>query len=317
MIVMKKLLSILSASLMACAVASCSSTSEPVGDEPQFQQNSASSTSSESASSSSTEAASSSSAKPGKDKTGGLKERDPKDFMAGGDRANIPNPIPAVKSPDGRVLCLIHEEADAPNCKVEFADPPIYPGPVMQSWRSNAVSYQSDRGFYPVWAIEFYRPTEVETLNEGETVSFDGGTFEAHSGNEFTVKANGHHFTVKDDGQYYSDTFPAKPNAEGIANTGAVCGESGTRGEDTGLVYVQEDGTNCNDAMELLDEYANHDWQPAEGGSRGHLETDLGHCSYGAPKLWEDTPENRLLGCSLDSGGSVVVITSRNMETIP
>lgn len=120
---MKKLLSILSASLMACAVASCSSTSEPAGDEPQFQQNSASSTSSESASSSSTEAAASSSAKPDKDKPGGLKERDPKDFMAGGDRANIPNPIPAVKSPDGRVLCLIHEETDGPNCLVEFADP--------------------------------------------------------------------------------------------------------------------------------------------------------------------------------------------------
>lgn len=316
---MKKLLSILSASLVACTLASCSSSSESVGDEPMFQQDSAGTASSESASasgsSSNTTAQSGDESAKG-DKPTDVKERDPQDFMAGGDLATIPNPIPAVKSPDGRSICLIYEEAEGPMCKVEFADPPIYPSPVGQSWKSNAVSFRNARGFFPVWAIEFYQPTEVASLNEGEKVSFGDTTFEATGAKEFTVKNGDHSFTLKDDGQYYSDTFPAKPGADGVSNTGTVCGESATRGDASGTVYVQEDNTNCNDAMKLLEEYVNDDWESGEGGDRGEMSMELGTCGLQAPKVWGDKVEYRFLTCSPDSGGSVVVLTPENMKNL-
>ena len=316
---MKKLLPTLSIAMIASTATSCSSPNDTASDEPQFQQTSTAASSSTDATESSEESPSPTTSKKeekAEDKDdSGLKERDPQDFLASS-LEHFPNPIPAVASADGRVRCLIFEEADVPTCAVDFADPPIYPGPTQMSWRSNLVAFQDDRGFYPSWAIEFYTPGEMTPLNEGESVTFDTVSFEAPSANEITVKAKGHHFTVKDDGQYYSDTFPPKPDGNGNAFAGTVCGQIETSGGETGNVYVREDGTNCADAMEILDNYVNHDWQSGEGGSRGMLPSDLGMCSYSAPRLWEDIPENRMLGCSLDSGGSVVVITPRDMGTL-
>ena len=106
---MKKLLSVLSASLVACTLASCSSSSETVGDEPMFQQDSAGTASSESgsASGSSSDTAAQSGDESAKgDKPTELKERDPQDFMAGGDLATIPNPCLLYTSPSPRDATL-------------------------------------------------------------------------------------------------------------------------------------------------------------------------------------------------------------------
>lgn len=318
MLFMKKLLPTLSAVFLAFSVAACSASSESPSDEPMFHQDSANASSS--ANDETSEAEDTTSDEDSDQKNSELKERDPQEFMAGGGLATFPDPVPAVRSADGRILCLIHEEAEGPSCLVEFADPPLDPRPVNQKWKSNSVYYRDDRGFIPSWAIEFYRPgepDELATLNEGEKVTFGDITFEAPSADEFTAKVKDHHFTVKNDGEYYSDTFPLKPDEDGNAYVGTVCGTTPMRFVDEeGMVYVQEDGTNCNEAMAVIDEYLNHDWQDGEGGNRGLLTTDRGSCGHSAPKLWEDKPENRFLGCSLNSGGSFVVLTPNNMKVI-
>ena len=139
-----------------------------------------------------------------------------------------------------------------------------------------------------------------------------GVTFEAPSDDEFTVKMDGHHFTVKNQGQYYSDTFPPKPDSAGRSITGTICGDLGN-GE---YVYAKEHGTDCKRAMEVLDYYKNYDFAPMEGGNRGYLMEDDFSCSYNADSGWPDKPEYRWLQCSIEDAGSVVVLDSNARELI-
>ena len=181
----------------------------------------------------------------------------------------------------------------------------------MPTWLSNSVNFDSDKGFYPNVKMggDNAAPTMLEA---GSTVTMGGVTFEAASEDEFTVQLDGHHFTVKDQGQYYSDTFPPKPDAEGHAITGTICGDAGN-GE---YVYAKTHDTNCARAMEVLDYYKNYDFAPMEGGNRGYLMKDDFSCSYNADAGWPDQPEYRWLGCSIEGSGEVVVLDSNARELI-
>lgn len=292
---MKKLASCLLAVTFSLALASCSAGSDGAGDEPKFQEAAENSENSVST------------------KPVELTEREPQDFFPGGKEGEG---IPALVSQDGRVQCTFYEEGRTPSCMVDFADPPIDPQPDNEAWKSNGVFYTIERGFHPVYWPKFHA-LEAETLNEGEKVSYAGMIIEAPSANEITMKFEDHYFTIKDDGRFYSDTYPAEPGADGKAATGTICGTVDTKSGESGALYVQQDGTNCNDAMKLVEDYTNYDAAPGEGGSRGIIPLDGGTCGTGAPKKWEDIPENRLLGCSLDSGGSVVLLTPETIARLP
>lgn len=306
---MKKLFPILSVALLACAAASCSSTTDTdtASDEPEFQQSSAAETSSEAAESSE-ESPSATTAGEEEDKEeddSGLQEKDKEAFIATNAPSHATSTVYGVSSPDDRVACTVTEDKGLIGCNVNFADPPLYPATGLPTWLSNSVDFDQDKGFYPNLKLggDSAPPT---TLEAGSTVSMAGVTFEAASEDEFTVTIDGHHFTVKDQGQYYSDTFPPKPDAEGHAITGTICGDLG----DGEYVYAKTHDTNCARAMEVLDFYKNYDFAPMEGGNRGYLMKDDFSCSYNADAGWPDQPEYRWLGCSIEGSGEVVVLDS-------
>lgn len=301
---MKKLAPILSVTLLACAASSCSSSDDAASDEPEFQQSSAAETSPEGAESSEESPAPITSGEKEEDDSG-LQQKDKEAFIATNAPSHATSTVYGVSSPDGRVACTVTEDKGLLGCNVNFADPPLYPATGLPTWLSNSVDFDQDKGFYPNVKLggESAPPT---TLEAGSTVSMAGVTFEAASEDEFTVTIDGHHFTVKDQGQYYSDTFPPKPDAEGHAMIGTVCGDAGN-GE---YVYAKTNDTNCARAMEVIDYYKNYDFAPMEGGNRGYLMKDDFSCSYNADAGWPDQPEYRWLGCSIEDAGEVVVLDS-------
>lgn len=309
---MKKLFPVLSVALFACAAASCSSTTDTdtASDEPEFQQSSAAATSSSENAESSNESPATTATEQEEKDDSGLQKKDKEDFIAT-NLGHATSTVYGVSSPDERVACTVTEDKGLLGCAVMFADPPLYPAPGMPTWLSNSVNFDSDKGFYPNVKMggDNAAPTMLEA---GSTVTMGGVTFEAASEDEFTVQLDGHHFTVKDQGQYYSDTFPPKPDAEGHAITGTICGDLGN-GE---YVYAKTHDTNCARAMEVLDYYKNYDFAPMEGGNRGYLMKDDFSCSYNADAGWPDQPEYRWLGCSIEGSGEVVVLDSNARELI-
>lgn len=301
---MKRLLPVLFGILLACTAASCSSDTDTASDEHNFQHSSASANSPESAESSEENPPSTASQEEEKDSSG-LWDKDKEAFIATNAPSHATSTVYGVGSPDDRVACTVTEDKGLIGCNVNFADPPLYPASGLPTWLSNSVDFDQDKGFYPNLKLggDSAPPT---TLEAGSTVSMAGVTFEAASEDEFTVTIDGHHFTVKDQGQYYSDTFPPKPDAEGHATIGTVCGDAGN-GE---YVYAKTNDTNCARAMEVIDYYKNYDFAPMEGGNRGYLMKDDFSCSYNADAGWPDQPEYRWLGCSIEGAGEVVVLDS-------
>ncbi|MDK8763640.1 hypothetical protein QP922_07385 [Corynebacterium sp. MSK218] len=301
---MKKLAPILSVTLLACAASSCSSSNDTASDEPELQQSSAAETSPEGAESSEESPAPITSGEKEEDDSG-MQQKDKEAFIATNAPSHATSTVYGVSSPDDRVACTVTEDKGLLGCNVNFADPPLYPATGLPTWLSNSVNFDQDKGFYPNLKLggESAPPT---TLEAGSTVSMAGVTFEAASEDEFTVTIDGHHFTVKDQGQYFSDTFPPKPDAEGHAMIGTVCGDAGN-GE---YVYAKSNDTNCARAMEVIDYYKNYDFAPMEGGNRGYLMEDDFSCSYNADAGWPDQPEYRWLGCSIEGAGEVVVLDS-------
>ena len=307
---MKKFLPILSIAMIASTVTSCSSPDDTASDEPKFQQTSTAASSSTDASESSEESPSPTTSQEEKKEDPGLQERDKEAFIAT-NLGHATSKVYGISSPDDRVACTVTEAGGLLGCNVLYADPPLYPATGQPSWLSNSVNFDEDKGFYPTMTLggDNAAPTKLEV---GSTVTMSGVTFEAPSDDEFTVKMDGHHFTVKNQGQYYSDTFPPKPDSAGRSITGTICGDLGN-GE---YVYAKEHGTDCKRAMEVLDYYKNYDFAPMEGGNRGYLMEDDFSCSYNADFGWPDKPEYRWLQCSIEDAGSVVVLDSNARELI-
>ena len=307
---MKKFLPILSIAMIASTVTSCSSPDDTASDEPKFQQTSTAASSSTDASESSEESPSPTTSQEEKKEDPGLQERDKEAFIAT-NLGHATSKVYGISSPDDRVACTVTEAGGLLGCNVLYADPPLYPATGQPSWLSNSVNFDEDKGFYPNVTLggDNAAPTKLEV---GSTVTMSGVTFEAPSDDEFTVKMDGHHFTVKNQGQYYSDTFPPKPDSAGRSITGTICGDLGN-GE---YVYAKEHGTDCKRAMEVLDYYKNYDFAPMEGGNRGYLMEDDFSCSYNADSGWPDKPEYRWLQCSIEDAGSVVVLDSNARELI-
>lgn len=170
------------------------------------------------------------------------------------------------------------------------------------------VSFKKGEGFFPSGAVDPGDMTPSKQLKAGEKVDIEGVTFEAPNSDEFTVTAKGHHFTVKDNGQYYADTFPPKPDSNGNAKMGTICGQVDTKWGRKN-VYVQVDGTNCTKAMQVVDSYVNHNFKLEEANTRGFLKVEGWECDVSAPKFLDDSePENRLPKCVDSSGSGRVVL---------
>ena len=303
---MKRLFSLLALPLLAAGLASCSTDDSPEESprfRPQMTENSADgsaeSTSPETTAEDTTESEQNAD-------SSGLKMRSAKDFLAKGpEHAQLD--AWGVESPDKKVRCSFNKQAEGPWCNVQFADPPLLPDPDQPQWEANMVSYNKGVGFFPSAVVEPGDMTPAKQLRAGEKVEIEGVTFEAPNSDEFTVTAKGHHFTVKDNGQYYADNFPPKPDSNGSAKLGTICGQMDTKWGRKN-VYVQVDGTNCTKAMQVVDSYVHHEFKLEEMNTRGFLKVDGWQCDVSAPKFLDDAePENRLPKC-LDMSGSGRVV---------
>lgn len=299
---MKRLLVVLAGAVVASAAVSCTSeVSENTESSTRFT-TVAPSDSSQASESDTSEEGPRPTTNTGENTDSDLEKRSPDEFIDT-ETGNSAGTVYGVRSPDERVACLVDADEDFLRCDAFFADPPLYPQNSPHSWKSNNVWFEPEKGFFPAVAGGLVSPGPV-TLEPGNTVTIGSFTFEALSGDEFTVTNGEHHFTVKNEGEYYSDTFPPTPDADGRADIGTICGQ--IPGE--GNVYVMEDGTDCNRAMDAMKEYMADSTGRAEGGQRQIRKIGEVWCSFSAPSNQQDIPENRHFGCSLDGGGSVVLL---------
>lgn len=324
---MKKLLSLLSLPLLAAGLVACSSD-EGTEATPTFEsvpESGAEGTSADSSAAESSDAQSSDSDSKGKGKDSSdssskgksskLKERDAEDFRATGFRyENFASW--GVKSPDDRVQCSFNETSVGPWCIVRLDNPPIVPKPENPQWEANMVSFKEGAGFFPSGVVDPGDMVPPQLLGEGEKVEINGVTFEAPNSDEFTVTVDGHHFTVKD-GEFSADTYPIKPDSNGYAPVGAVCGEA-VDNWGRKKIYVQADGTDCNKAMEIVDKYVNHEWTMEEMNSRSRLEIDGWECAYSEPEFFTmPDPNARLPKCKDLSGDSRVIFLDAENPEVP
>lgn len=189
----------------------------------------------------------------------------------------------------------------------------MVPDPENPQWEANMVIFKDGAGFFPSGVVDPGDVVPSQLLEEGEKVDINGVVFEAPSADEFTVQVKGHQFTVKDGGQFSADTYPFKPDSNGYASVGAVCGEADTNfGRQK--VFVQTDGTNCTTAMEIVDKYVNYEWKAEEVNTRGILELDGWKCSHKEPEFVETpNPYARRIHCEDLSGtGRVILLDAAN-----
>lgn len=311
---MKKLLSLLTLPLVTAGLVACSSD-EGTQETHRFEVVESSGSQSSAQSSDSAEESDSTDREPGfGSQPSGLKERDAEDFRATGFRYET-TVAWGVRSPDGRVSCSLHEGSKGPWCSVGFENPPILPDPENPQWEANMVSYIEGAGFFPKGVVDAGDQVPSQQLEEGEKVDINGVIFEAPSADEFTVQVQDHHFTVKDGGQFSADTYPLKPDTNGYAPVGTVCGETDTNfGRQK--VFVQTDGTNCTTAMEIVDKYVNYEWDIKEVNTRGILELDGWKCSHREPEFVETpNPYARRIHCEDLSGiGRVILLDAAHPE---
>lgn len=309
---MKKLLSLLTLPLVTAGLVACSSD-EVTEETHRFEVVESSGSQSSAQSSESAEESESTDREPEfGSQSSGLKERDAEDFRATGFRYET-TVAWGVRSPDGRVSCSLTEGSKGPWCSVGFENPPILPDPENPQWEANMVSFKDGAGFFPNGVVDAGDQVPSQQLGEGEKVEIDGVVFEAPSADEFTVQAQGHQFTVKDGGQFSADTYPFKPDSNGYAPVGTVCGEADTNfGRQK--VFVQTDGTNCTTAMDIVDKYVNYEWKAEEVNTRGFLKLDGWECAHKEPEFVETpNPYARRIHCEDLSGtGRVILLDAAN-----
>lgn len=318
---MKKLLSLLSLPLLAAGLVACSSD-EGTEASPTFErvpESGAGSTSVDSSADESSDVQSSESDSLSKGKSSKLKERDAEDFRATGFRFEQSGTVAwGVASPDNKVSCGLYEDSEKPSCYLGIDSPPILPDPENLPWKANIVTYDEKVGFVPASLVDGGDAVPTTALNAGERVDIEGMTFEAPSEGEFTVTFKGHQFTVNDKGEFVSDTYPFEQDSNGYGQVGTVCGEleAGKLGRQK--VYAQVDGTNCRKAMDVLDQYVNHEWTMEEMNSRGILEVDGWKCSVTEPDMLEmPDPDARRLKCRDLSGTSRVILFNADNSNVP
>ncbi|MCQ9331598.1 hypothetical protein NQ028_07375 [Corynebacterium phoceense] len=209
-----------------------------------------------------------------------------------------------VTNADGSSGCMVIPDNDHVSCRLAFNDPPLVPQVGMPIWESNGLNYEADTGFSPAAFVGGEYRT-AGSLQPGESVDIEGVTFEALADGGLKGTKDGHEFTISGSGEYHSDTFPPKPAADGTARVGTVCGQANPIGNQDFLVYVAQDGTNCNEAMAALDEYTD-----AEKGGQALIApvSNGWGCSFAALDGQPDTPENRHFTCSADNGQQRVVL---------
>lgn len=318
---MKKLLSLLSLPLLAAGLVACSSD-EGTEASPTFErvpESGAGSTSVDSSADESSDVQSSESDSSSKGKSSKLKERDAEDFRATGFRFEQSGTVAwGVASPDNKVSCGLYEDSEKPSCYLGIDSPPILPDSENPQWKANIVTYDEKVGFVPASLVDGGDAVPTTALNAGERVDIEGMTFEAPSEGEFTVTFKGHQFTVNDKGEFVSDTYPFEQDSNGYGQVGTVCGEleAGKLGRQK--VYAQVDGTNCRKAMDVLDQYVNHEWTMEEMNSRGILEVDGWKCSVTEPDMLEmPDPDARRLQCRDLSGTSRVILFNADKPNVP
>ncbi|MDO5032247.1 hypothetical protein [Corynebacterium sp.] len=189
--------------------------------------------------------------------------------------------------------CFVQANEKAPICDVDYADPPYVPQVGLPEWRANSVGFSESRGFYPSVKMGG-EPVDYITLNAGEAVRIGDKDFLADKDGTFSVNYEGHHFKVAG-GEYYSDTFPQKPDSTGKASPGTMCGEVTPSGNEHGWVYAAAEGTNCPAGLEAASQYA-------AGGSR--LQGSW-QCRTGVLEGWPKDSERRRM-CT--NGEQAVVI---------
>ncbi|WP_141750583.1 hypothetical protein [Corynebacterium sp. HMSC062A03] len=313
---MKKFFSLLTLPMVAAGLVACS-FDEGIEDTPRFEVVDTSGSESGSEESGAAVASDSTDNEPEFDsQSSRLKERDAEDFRATGFRYET-TVAWGVRSPDGRVSCSLTEGSQGPWCFVGFENPPILPDPENPQWEANMVSYKEGAGFFPKGVVDAGDQVPSQQLEEGEKVDIDGVVFEAPNADEFTVRVQDHHFTVKDGGQFSADTYPLKPDSNGYAPVGTICGEVDTNfGREK--VFVQTDGTNCTTAMDIVNKYFNYEWDIKEQNSRGILELDGWKCSYREPEYIDmPDPDARRLHCGDLSGNGRVILLDAEHPDVP
>ena len=322
---MKKLLSLLSLPLLAAGLVACSSD-EGTEASPTFErvpESGAESTSTDSSADDSSDVQSSESDSDSdsssKGKSSKLKERDAEDFRATGFRFEQSGTVAwGVASPDNKVGCGLYEDSEIPSCYLRIDSPPILPDPEKLPWKANIATYDEKVGFVPASLVDGGDAVPTTALNAGERVDIEGMTFEAPSEGEFTVTFKGHQFTVNDKGEFVSDAYPFEQDSNGYGQVGTVCGELDAGNLGRQKVYAQVDGTNCRKAMDVLDQYVNHEWTMEERNSRGILKIDGWKCSVTEPEILQmPDPDARRLQCRDLSGTSRVILFNADKPNVP
>ncbi|WP_408932505.1 hypothetical protein ACKFRM_04620 [Corynebacterium sp. YSMAA1_1_D6] len=322
---MKKLLSLLSLPLLAAGLVACSSD-EGTEASPTFErvpESGAESTSTDSSADESSDVQSSESDSDSdsssKGKSSKLKERDAEDFRATGFRFEQSGTVAwGVASPDNKVGCGLYEDSEIPSCYLRIDSPPILPDPEKLPWKANIATYDEKVGFVPASLVDGGDAVPTTALNAGERVDIEGMTFEAPSEGEFTVTFKGHQFTVNDKGEFVSDAYPFEQDSNGYGQVGTVCGELDAGNLGRQKVYAQVDGTNCRKAMDVLDQYVNHEWTMEERNSRGILKIDGWKCSVTEPDILQmPDPDARRLQCRDLSGTSRVILFNADKPNVP
>ena len=322
---MKKLLSLLSLPLLAAGLVACSSD-ERTEASPTFErvpESGAESTSTDSSADDSSDVQSSESDSDSdsssKGKSSKLKERDAEDFRATGFRFEQSGTVAwGVASPDNKVGCGLYEDSEIPSCYLRIDSPPILPDPEKLPWKANIATYDEKVGFVPASLVDGGDAVPTTALNAGERVDIEGMTFEAPSEGEFTVTFKGHQFTVNDKGEFVSDAYPFEQDSNGYGQVGTVCGELDAGNLGRQKVYAQVDGTNCRKAMDVLDQYVNHEWTMEERNSRGILKIDGWKCSVTEPEILQmPDPDARRLQCRDLSGTSRVILFNADKPNVP
>ena len=322
---MKKLLSLLSLPLLAAGLVACSSD-EGTEATPTFErvpESGAEGTSTGSSADDSSDAQSSESDSDSdsssKGKSSKLKERDAEDFRATGFRFEQSGTVAwGVASPDNKVGCGLYEDSEIPSCYLRIDSPPILPDPEKLPWKANIATYDEKVGFVPASLVDGGDAVPTTALNAGERVDIEGMTFEAPSEGEFTVTFKGHQFTVNDKGEFVSDAYPFEQDSNGYGQVGTVCGELDAGNLGRQKVYAQVDGTNCRKAMDVLDQYVNHERTMEERNSRGILKIDGWKCSVTEPEILQmPDPDARRLQCRDLSGTSRVILFNADKPNVP
>ena len=212
----------------------------------------------------------------------------------------------------------MYEDSEIPSCYLRIDSPPILPDPEKLPWKANIATYDEKVGFVPASLVDGGDAVPTTALNAGERVDIEGMTFEAPSEGEFTVTFKGHQFTVNDKGEFVSDAYPFEQDSNGYGQVGTVCGELDAGNLGRQKVYAQVDGTNCRKAMDVLDQYVNHEWTMEERNSRGILKIDGWKCSVTEPEILQmPDPDARRLQCRDLSGTSRVILFNADKPNVP